>query len=162
MIKTMKHEMRFAVLALLAALCFATTGCVQPSASSASDTKDDPYAALKELIKKDVTEDNQSCPMKLDNGMIYTSVEYDEDANTVIYKYMVENFDNLDGGDGALKDALLDALASACDNDDSIAFFKAVAETGTNLAYHYSTNDDYREVVIRPSDLKSHLPQLQK
>ena len=98
--------------------------------------------------------------MNLENGVIYASVEYDEDANTVTYKYLVENFDNLDGGDGALKESLLNALAEACDNDDSIAYFKAVAETGTNLVYRYSTNDDYREIVIKPSDLESGLPQL--
>ena len=159
MIKTMKQEMRFAVLALLAALCFVTTGCVQSSVSS--DAKEDPNAALKELMKKDVMEENQSCPMDLGNGVIYTSVEYDEDANVVTYKYMVDNFDNLDAGDNALKEALLGALVTACDNDDTIAFFKAVVETGANLVYRYSTNDDYREVVIRPSDLESHLPQLQ-
>ena len=160
MIKTMRHEMRFAVLTLLAALCFVSTGCVQSSKSSKA--KEDPNAALKELIKKDVKDDDESCPMKLDNGVIYSSVEYDEDANTVTYKYMVENFDNLDGGDGALKESLLNALASACDNDDSIAFFKAVAKTGTTLVYHYSTNDDYLDIVIKPSDLESNLPQLQK
>lgn len=163
MIKTLRHEMRFAVLALLAALCFVSTSCVQSSVSSdAKDAKADSIAALKALIKKDVMEENESCPMNLENGVIYTSVEYDEDANTVTYKYMVDNFDNLDGGDGALKEALLSALAEACDNDDSIAFFKAVADTGTNLAYRYSTNDDYREIVIKPSDLESHLSQLQK
>ena len=112
-------------------------------------------------MKKDVMEENQSCPMDLGNGVIYTSVEYDEDANVVTYKYMVDNFDNLDAGDNALKEALLGALVTACDNDDTIAFFKAVVETGANLVYRYSTNDDYREVVIRPSDLESHLPQLQ-
>ena len=160
MIKVMRHEMRFVVLALLAVLCFASTGCVKSSVSS--DAKADSIAALKALIKKDVMEENESCPMNLENGVIYTSVEYDEDANTVTYKYLVENFDNLDGGDGALKEALLSALAEACDNDDSIAYFKAVAETGTNLVYHYSTNDDYREIVIKPSDLESHLSQLQK
>lgn len=163
MIKVMRHEMRFVVLALLAVLCFASTGCVQSSVSSdAKDAKEDPTAALKELIKKDVKEDNESCPMNLDNGVIYASVEYDEDANTVIYKYLVENFDNLDGGDGALKESLLSALADACDNDDSIAYFKAVVETGTNLVYRYSTNDDYREIVIKPSDLQAGLPQLKK
>lgn len=163
MIKVMRHEMRFVVLALLAVLCFVSTGCVKSSVSSdAKDAKDDPTAALKELIKKDVKEDNESCPMNLDNGVIYASVEYDEDANTVTYKYLVENFDNLDGGDGALKESLLGALAEACDNDDSIAYFKAVAETGTNLVYRYSTNDDYREIVIKPSDLQAGLPQLKK
>lgn len=162
MIKTM----RFAVLALLAALCFVSTGCVQSSVSSdtkdAKDAKGDSIAALKELIKKDVMEDNENCPMNLENGVIYASVEYNEDANTVTYKYMVDNFDNLNGGDGALKESLLGALAEAIDNDDSIAFFKAVVETGTNLVYRYSTNDDYREIVIKPADLESHLSQLQK
>ena len=158
--------MRFAVLTLLAALCFVSTGCFQSSVSSdakdAQDAKADSIAALKELIKNDVKEDNESCPMNLENGVIYTSVEYDEDANTVTYKYMVDNFDNLDGGDGALKESLLGALAESIDNDDSIAYFKAVVETGTNLVYHYSTNDDYREIVIKPADLESHLSQLQK
>ena len=150
-------------MALLAALCFVSTGCVQSSVSSdAKDAKGDSIAALKELIKKDVMEDNENCPMNLENGVIYASVEYNEDANTVTYKYMVDNFDNLDGGDGALKESLLNALAEACDNDDSIAYFKAVAETGTNLVYRYSTNDDYREIVIKPSDLESGLPQLKK
>ena len=153
-------------MALLAALCFVSTSCVQSSVSSdakdAQDAKADSIAALKELIKNDVKEDNESCPMNLENGVIYTSVEYDEDANTVTYKYMVDNFDNLNGGDGALKESLLGALAESIDNDDSIAYFKAVVETGTNLVYRYSTDDDYREIVIKPADLESHLSQLQK
>ena len=159
MIKTMKHEMKFAVLALLLALCFATTGCVQTTVPS--DAKDESKVAAKELIKKDVTEENQNCPMDLHNGVIYTSVEYDEDANVVTYKYMVDSFDDMDAGDNALKETVLGALVAACDNDDTIAYFKAVVETGTNLVYRYSTDDDYRELVIRPSDLKSNLPQLQ-
>lgn len=160
MIKTMKHEMRFSVLALLLGLCFAFTGCTQSSVSS--DAKDETNAAAKELIKKDVMEENQNCPMDLHNGVIYTSVEYDEDANVVTYKYLVDNFDDLPVGENAFREAVLGAVVDACDNDETVAYFKAVVETGTNLVYRYSTEDDYREIVIRPSDLESNLPQLQK
>ena len=83
--------MRFAVLALLAALCFVSTGCFQSSVSSdakdAQDAKADSIAALKELIKNDVKENNESCPMNLENGVIYTSVEYDEDANFIKFRF---------------------------------------------------------------------------
>lgn len=160
MIKTMKRGISFAVFALACALCFISYGCVQQSGSS--NESDGSVIAAKQTIKTAVEAENQMCPIDFHNGVVYTSVSYDDENNVVTYKYSTNSFESFDNGENYLKESMLGMLVVGSDDEASRTFLEAVVKSQTKLVYSYKKDGDTREVVILPSDLTSHIPQLQK
>lgn len=160
MIKTMKHGFSFAVFALACALCFISYGCVQQSGTS--NETDGSVIAAKQTIKAAVDAENQMCPIDFHNGVVYTSANYDDENNVITYKYSTNSFESFDKGENFLKESMLGMLVVGSDDEKGLAFLEAVVKSQTKMVYSYKKDGETREVVILPSDLTSHIPQLQR
>lgn len=160
MIKTMKHGFSFAVFALACALCFISYGCVQQSGTS--NETDGSVIAAKQTIKAAVDAENQMCPIDFHNGVVYTSASYDDENNVITYKYSTNSFESFEKGENFLKDSMLGMLVVGSDDEKGLAFLEAVVKSQTKMVYSYKKDGETREVVILPSDLTSHIPQLQR
>lgn len=138
-------------LILIALLAVATIAC-KKNDNKAND-------AAIEQIKAEIVNANKACPIDLGIVGTMTSVEYDEDANNVIYTITISK--NLP--DGTIetmrqnKGRLADQMKGTISQPKMRQMMNKIVEANASLTFKYTGQGDDIDITITADDIKESL-----
>lgn len=109
------------------------------------------------VIRSEVKATNSLCPLAMGNGLIMTSVYYDEKNVT----FNIQSYDSIHPFNQGLvtntmKRKFINELKEKSNEDENFnRFINALEELNVRIIYHYYTSDSKMDVIIGPFEFQS-------